>query len=110
MPYQKEMLSRLIGLLWFNAVHYSSLFQYFFWSTMVPILIKNSYFSVLVFRKHYYYYDYDWNNKVEAQPYYYLWTHAYCIKVITDPSLQGGAYRLEITGAPSDRVLIFSKL
>jgi len=29
----------LIGLLWFNVVHYSSLFQYFFWSTMVPTLV-----------------------------------------------------------------------
>jgi len=34
MPYQKEMHSRdttvLIDLLWFNVVHYSSLFQYVF--------------------------------------------------------------------------------
>jgi len=28
----------MINLLWFNAMHYSSLFQYFFWSTTVPTL------------------------------------------------------------------------
>jgi len=39
----------LTDLLWFNVVHYSSLFQYFFLSTMVPTLVENSYFfSVLV--------------------------------------------------------------
>jgi len=43
MPYQKkEMHSRdttvLIDLLLFNVVHYSSLFQYFFRSTLVPTL------------------------------------------------------------------------
>jgi len=32
----------LIDLLWFNAVHYSSLFQYFFQSTMAPTLVENS--------------------------------------------------------------------
>jgi len=34
----------LIDVLWFNVVHYSSLFQYFFsiYSTMVPTLIENS--------------------------------------------------------------------
>jgi len=31
----------LIDLLWFNVVHYSSLFQYFFQSTMVPTLVEN---------------------------------------------------------------------
>jgi len=28
----------LIDLLWFNVMHYSSLFQYFFQATMVPTL------------------------------------------------------------------------
>jgi len=32
----------LIDLLWFNVVHYSSLFQYFFQSTMVPTQVENS--------------------------------------------------------------------
>jgi len=31
----------LIDLLWFNVVHYSSLVQYFFRSTMVPTLVEN---------------------------------------------------------------------
>jgi len=46
MPYKKEMHSRdttvLIDLLWFNFLHYSSLFQYFFFdlATIVPTLLK----------------------------------------------------------------------
>jgi len=45
---KKELHSRdatvfLIDFLWFNVVHYSSLFQYFFFqSTMVPTLVENS--------------------------------------------------------------------
>jgi len=43
---KKEMHSKdttvLIDLLWFNVVHYSSLFPYFFQSTMVPTLAENS--------------------------------------------------------------------
>jgi len=47
MPYTKKDMHRkdtkvLINLLWFNVVHYSSLFQYFFQSTMVPTLVENS--------------------------------------------------------------------
>jgi len=41
-PYQKDSRDAtvLIDLLWFNVVHYSSLFQYFFFrSTKVPTLI-----------------------------------------------------------------------
>jgi len=42
---KKETCSRdatvLIDLLWFNVVHYSSLFQYFL-STMVSTLVENS--------------------------------------------------------------------
>jgi len=44
----------LIDLLWFNAVHYSNLFQYFLIYTMVPTLVENSYFFLIVlvfFRK-----------------------------------------------------------
>jgi len=51
----------LIDLLLFNVMHYSSLFQYFFQSKMVPNLVENSkFFSALFvnfFCKHYY----DWN-------------------------------------------------
>jgi len=61
-PYQKEMHSRdttvLIDLVWFNVVHYSSLFQYFFQSTMVPTLVD---FLVYSFVNLHYYNDYDWN-------------------------------------------------
>jgi len=32
----------LIDLLGFNVVHYTSLFRYFFQSTMVPTLVENS--------------------------------------------------------------------
>jgi len=46
---KKEMHSRVYtynsfnsDLLWFNFVHYSSLFQYFFWPTMVLTLVENS--------------------------------------------------------------------
>jgi len=43
---KKEMHSRdatvLKYLLSFNVMHYSSLFQYFFPSTMVPTLVENS--------------------------------------------------------------------
>jgi len=43
---KKKMHSRdttvLIDLLWYNIVHYSSLFQYFFQSTIVPTLVENS--------------------------------------------------------------------
>jgi len=39
----------LIDLLWYNVVHYSSLFQYFFQSTMVPTLVENSYFFSVPF-------------------------------------------------------------
>jgi len=54
----------LIDLLWFNVMHYSNLFQYFFQSTMVPTLVENSKFFYCTcffnfFWKHYY--DYDWN-------------------------------------------------
>jgi len=64
---KKEMHSRdatfLIDFLWFNVVHYSSLFQHFFQSTMVPTLVENSYFFTAfvckLFWKHYYD-DYDW--------------------------------------------------
>jgi len=49
---KKEMHSRdttvLIDFLWFNVVHYSSLFLYFFQSTMVPTLVENSYVHLFV--------------------------------------------------------------
>jgi len=49
----------LIVLLWFNVVHYSSLFQYFYVLYMVPTLVEIPvYLFVNFFWKHYYY-DYS---------------------------------------------------
>jgi len=33
-------IKNLIISLWFNVMHYSSLFQYFFQSTVVPALVE----------------------------------------------------------------------
>jgi len=65
MPYQKkEMHSRdttvLIDLLWFNVMHYSSLFQYFFSIYYCPYSNFLVHLLVNFFCK-YYYYAYDWN-------------------------------------------------
>ena len=49
-------------------MHYSSLFQYFYWCAMVPTLVENSKFlCVLVCKLFFVNNYYDW------------WTHAYCI-------------------------------
>jgi len=74
MPYQKgnaqyRDTTVLIDLLWFNAMHYSSLFQYFFWFTMVP-------FSVFFWKQLF------WLWLKYRVAYYYWWTHAYHIKTM----------------------------
>jgi len=39
----------LIDLLWFNVVHYSSLFQYFFWSTKIPNFLMHLFVNFFQF-------------------------------------------------------------